>query len=263
MHALRPQLDHLLVLDIPTRGCAACCAPFRLHFRGQVDCFPPCFCFLFLLAPLGEPGESPPVLALPEHGAPQGRCWACPRAGLPHSCLHSHARPHRCTAMSPSHHLVRPERAGQTRGPRGILKRCAICVSLWSRTSQTTAGTLCYVADIQPGGSAALQGGVEIGDKILAIDRQSVAGLSLADVGARMGGPEGSYVILGLIRTTSVLFGPDTEEHVEVSICRGRRARGGGGHEGGWRRSTCAALFCRYATPVADDCGGTHATGVG
>ena len=129
--------------------------------------------------------------------------------------------------MSPSHHLVRPERAGQTRGPRGILKRCAICVSLWSRTSQTTAGTLCYVADIQPGGSAALQGGVEIGDKILAIDRQSVAGLSLADVGARMGGPEGSYVTLGLTRTTSVLFGPDTEEHVEVSICRGRRARGG------------------------------------
>ena len=129
--------------------------------------------------------------------------------------------------MSPSQHLVRPERAGQTRGPRGILKRCAICVSLWSRTSQTTAGTLCYVADIQPGGSAALQGGVEIGDKILAIDRQSVAGLSLADVGARMGGPEGSYVTLGLTRTTSVLFGPDTEEHVEVSICRGRRARGG------------------------------------
>jgi len=33
--------------------------------------------------------------------------------------------------------------------------------------------------------------GVDIGDKILFIDRQTVAGLSLSQVGARMAGPEG------------------------------------------------------------------------
>jgi len=32
---------------------------------------------------------------------------------------------------------------------------------------------------------------VDIGDKILFIDRQTVAGLSLSQVGARMAGPEG------------------------------------------------------------------------
>ena len=34
--------------------------------------------------------------------------------------------------------------------------------------------------------------GVQIGDKILSIDRQTVAGLSLSDVGMRMGGMEGA-----------------------------------------------------------------------
>ena len=87
---------------------------------------------------------------------------------------------------------------------------------------QTMAGTLCYVADIQPGGSAALHGGVEIGDKILSIDKESVAGLSLSEVGMRMGGPEGTYVTLGLVRTRSMLFGPDSEEHVQVTVCRGQ-----------------------------------------
>ena len=35
------------------------------------------------------------------------------------------------------------------------------------------------------------EAGVQIGDKILSIDRQTVAGLSLAEVGMRMGGLEG------------------------------------------------------------------------
>ena len=50
------------------------------------------------------------------------------------------------------------------------------------------------------------QSGVQIGDKILSIDHQTVAGLSLSDVGMRMGGPEGPCE-----------RGPDTEEHVSVS----------------------------------------------
>jgi len=38
------------------------------------------------------------------------------------------------------------------------------------------------------------QAGVQIGVKILSIDRQTVAGLSLSDIGMRMGGPEGRCV---------------------------------------------------------------------
>ena len=41
----------------------------------------------------------------------------------------------------------------------------------------------------------------------------------------RMGGAEGSTVVLGLVRTTSVLFGPDKEEHIEVNLCRGAAHR--------------------------------------
>ena len=37
--------------------------------------------------------------------------------------------------------------------------------------------------------------GVQIGDKILSIDRQTVAGLSLSDVGMRMGGMEGAAIL--------------------------------------------------------------------
>ena len=38
--------------------------------------------------------------------------------------------------------------------------------------------------------------GVQIGDKILSIDRQTVAGLSLSDVGMRMGGMEGTSILV-------------------------------------------------------------------
>ena len=50
------------------------------------------------------------------------------------------------------------------------------------------------------------QSGVQIRDKILSIDHQTVAGLSLSDAGMRMGGAEGPCE-----------RGPDTEEHVSVS----------------------------------------------
>jgi len=33
-------------------------------------------------------------------------------------------------------------------------------------------------------------------------------------------------VQIGLVRTSSNLFGPDSEEHVEVSLCRGRHGSG-------------------------------------
>ncbi|EKX46170.1 hypothetical protein GUITHDRAFT_107788 [Guillardia theta CCMP2712] len=69
--------------------------------------------------------------------------------------------------------------------------------------------------------SAAMHGGINIGDKIVSIDDQSVVGMSLPEVGALVSGPEGSFVTLGLVRTTSVLFGPDREETLQVRIRRG------------------------------------------
>jgi len=87
---------------------------------------------------------------------------------------------------------------------------------------QATRDTLCYVADIQPGGSASASGLVHIGDKIISIDRRNVSGLPLCDVGALIAGPPGSVVTIGLVRITSVLFGPEKEDMIEIQLMRGQ-----------------------------------------
>jgi hypothetical protein len=87
---------------------------------------------------------------------------------------------------------------------------------------QATRDTLCYVADIQPGGSASASGLVHVGDKIISIDRRNVSGLPLCDVGALIAGPPGSVVTIGLVRITSVLFGPEKEDLIEIQLMRGQ-----------------------------------------
>ena len=64
-------------------------------------------------------------------------------------------------------------------------------------------------------GSPAAEAGVKSGDIILAVDGEDVTSLPLNDIVSRIRGPEGTEVVLSLLR-------PDENRSIEVTILRGR-----------------------------------------
>lgn len=77
-------------------------------------------------------------------------------------------------------------------------------VGLFFRTHKTDGAI--RVVSLVPGSSAHRSGLIMIGDKLLAVDNESVYGMSLLDLRTRVHGPPGSFTSLDFERQVPAVF---------------------------------------------------------